>query len=370
MARIDSFLRLVVDQKASDLHLPSGSVPIIRHNGDLIPLPFRVLTSHETGRLVNEVLTPEFQKRLAERNDLDFMYELPGVARFRGNAFMQNGGLAAVFRVIPHEIPSLDKLGISSQLERFTRISNGLVLVTGPTGSGKSTTMAAMVHEINRRDQRHIITLEDPVEFVHSPIKSAITQRQIGRHTNSFADALRAALRESPDVLVVGELRDLESVSLALSAAETGVLVIATLHTNSAVKSIYRIVDIMPDEEQDQMRAVLSVLLRGVISQRLVKRRDGDSRIAAIEILLQDVGISNMIRENKLHQLEAHLQSMNPKQTGMQTLDRCLLGYLTQGLIELEEALTVAASPEQLHKSLREIEASQAGADAGAKQSG
>ena len=272
MARLDSFLRLVVEQQASDLHFSAGTIPTIRHDGDLVALPFRVLSESETRRFLVEVLTPAQRKELEETNDLDFVYELPEVGRFRANYFRQSRGLGGVFRVISPKVPLLEDLELPDAVRRLTHLPSGLVLVTGPTGSGKTTTLAAMVNEINRTSHRHIITIEDPVEFLHQPNKSIITQRQVGVHVATFSSALRSALREAPDVIVVGEMRDPETMALALSAAETGSLVLGTLHTNSAATAIDRIIDAMSDEMQDQVRGVLSVLLRGVIAQHLIKR--------------------------------------------------------------------------------------------------
>jgi len=288
---------------------------------------------------------------LEREKDIDFLYELEGVARFRGSAFVHSQGVGAVLRVIPLNIPTLGELKLPPSVKKLTELSNGLVLVTGPTGSGKTTTLAALVNEINTHSRRHIITIEDPIEYVHKPIQSLVTQREVGRHAESFASALRSALREAPDVIVVGELRDLETVSLALSAAETGVLVFGTLHTSSAAKSIHRIIDIMPEESQDQMRSVISVLLRGVIAQHLCKRRGGEGRIAATEILLHDYAIANMIREDKLHQLDALLQSMNPRTSGMQSLDRCLLDLVMAREVEAEDAMKIANYPGRLQQA-------------------
>jgi twitching motility protein PilT len=352
MARIDSFLRLVVEQRASDLHLPTGSPPIIRHNGDLVPLPFRVLSSWEAERLIGELLTDKQKQTLAQERDLDFVYEIPDVGRFRGSVFVQSHGLAAVFRVIPRRIPSMDELLLPPVVKRLTRLGNGLVLVTGPTGSGKTTTLAAMITEINRSMRRHVITIEDPIEFLHEPASSVITQREVGAHAESFSGALRSALRESPDVVMVGEMRDLETVTLALSAAETGVLVLGTLHTNSASKSIDRIIDIVPEEGQDQIRATLSVILRGVVAQQLVKRRGGEGRLAVLEILLQDIGISHMIRENKLHLVDAHLKSANPEQSGMQSNDHHLFELVRDGLVDPDEGLRTCTDPDLFRSRL------------------
>ncbi len=346
MARLDSFLRLVVDQQASDLHFHAGNVPIIRHDGELIPLPFRTLSPDESARFIHEILDEE-QREVFEREcELDFAYTVEGVGRFRVNVFRQSHGVGAVFRVIPNRVPTIEGLSLPPVLRKLASHQNGLVLVTGPTGSGKTTTLAAMIHEINTTQRRHVITIEDPVEFVHSPIKSVVTQRQVGVHAASFQQAHRSALREAPDVLVVGELRDHETVSLALSAAETGVLVFGTLHANSAAKAVDRILNVCSDEGRDQVRSVLSVLLRGVVAQQLCKRASGEGRVAAIEVLLQTYAVANMIRENKLHQIDGCLRSSDPASTGMQSLDQSLMQHVKQGVITPEEAMRVANNPE------------------------
>ena len=355
MARIDSFLRLVVEQGASDLHLGAGAPPTVRLNGELVPLPFRALSDLEARRLILEILT-EAQRETVERDmDLDVVYDVEEKGRFRGNVFFHKQGIGSVFRVIPRRIPTLEDLGLPAAVRNFTRLANGLVLVTGPTGSGKTTTLAAIIDEINRSYQRHIITIEDPIEFIHEPIRSLVTHREIGSHADTFSGALRAALREAPDVLVVGELRDMESVALALSAAETGVLVFATMHTNSAAKSVHRLIDLVPDSAQDHMRGMISVLLRGVVAQRLCRRRGGEGRIAAVEVLTHDFAVANMIRDDKLHQLDAHLQTATPETSGMQSLDRCLIGYVKARLIDPAEALKTAANPESMAAALAEL---------------
>jgi twitching motility protein PilT len=344
-ARLDSFLRLVLEQNASDLHFCAGAVPTIRHDGDLVKLPFRELGESETRKFLLEILTPEQQKIYEERNDLDFVYNIEGSGRFRANYFMQARGPAAVFRIIPGSKPTIDDLGMPAGVRTLTRMSNGLVLVTGPTGAGKTTTLAAMVQEINANFQKHIITIEDPIEFIHEPIKSAVTQRQVGVHAESFAAALRSALRESPDVLVVGEMRDPETISLALNAAETGVLVFGTLHTNSAASALDRIIDATPEEAREQVRGILSVLLRGVIAQHLLKRASGEGRVAVLELLLQNFAVSNMIREDKIHQIDALLQSAEASGAGMTGLDNCIVNYLRKGLITVDDASRVAKDP-------------------------
>ena len=355
MPRIDSFLRLVAEQGASDLHFHAGNVPIIRHEGELMPLPFRILSEVETGRFLLELLGEEQRAQFEKTREADLVYSIEGVARFRVNIFVQSHGLGAVFRVIPNKVPTLDELNLPLALRRLTQLTNGLVLVTGPTGSGKSTTLAAMVDEINKTSQRHVISIEDPIEFLQKPIKGAITQRQVGKHAESFSSALRSALRESPDVLVVGEMRDLETIQLAISAAETGVLVIGTLHSNSAPKAIDRIIDVIPEESRDQVRSTLSVLLRGVVSQHLAKHATGEGRVAVMEVLLQSYAVSNLIRENKVFQIDGYLDAASCDGSGMQSLDASLFKLVKQGEVTLEEALKLANQPESLKRLAAEL---------------
>jgi twitching motility protein PilT len=300
-------------------------------------------------------MTEEQRAEFEASQDIDFVYDLPGVARYRANVFNQSHGLGAVFRVIRNVVPTMEDLRLPPAVRRLTQLSNGLVLVSGPTGSGKSTTLAAMVDEINKTTQKHVISIEDPIEYLHTPIKSVITQRQVGKHAESFAGALRSALRESPDVLVVGEMRDLETIALAISAAETGVLVIGTLHSNSAGKAIDRIIDVIPEESRDQIRSTLSVLLRGVISQHLARHASGEGRVAVLEILLQSYAVSHLIRENKVFQIEGYLDSASNDGSGMQSLDACLFRYVKEGLISVDEALELANQPDQLKRLAGEI---------------
>ncbi len=355
MARIDTFLRIVAEQQASDLHFHAGNVPVIRHDGDLIDLPFRKLSAQETQRFLDEILSDEQKARLDQERQIDLLYVLPGAGRFRANIFSQRHGLGASFRIIADSPPLVHDLGLPPVVTRLTRLANGLLIVTGPTGSGKTTTLAAMIHEINRTSERHIITVEDPVEFVHEPIKSVITQREVGTHVETFAAGLRSALRETPDVLVVGEMRDRETVQLALSAAETGVLVFGTLHTNSAARAVDRIIDAVPEDSREQARGVLSVLLRAVISQHLVKRASGEGRVAVAEILTQTLGVSTLIREAKSHQLAAYLQSAANDGSGSQSLDHSLFQNVREGIITLEAARLVADYPEQLERMVAEL---------------
>ncbi len=355
MARIDSFLRLVVEQGASDLHFHAGNPPLIRHDGELVPLPFRELTENECRRFLMEMMTEPQRKAFDKEQELDFMYVLPDSGRFRANVFTQSRGMGGVFRIIPKELPTVEQLQLPRAVRKLTSLQNGLVLVSGPTGSGKTTTLAALVHEINRNSERHIITVEDPIEFVHQSVKGVVTQRQVGEHAESFAGALRSALRESPDVMVVGEMRDLETIALAISAAETGVLVFATLHTNSASKAVDRIIDAMPEESRDQARSVLSVLLRGVVCQQLCKKVSGEGRVAALEVLLQSYAVSNMIRENKLHQLDAHLDSASNDGSGAQSLDHCLSKLAREEVISHHEAIGMSRTPDLMRKRLESM---------------
>jgi twitching motility protein PilT len=354
MARIDAFLRLVAEQKASDLHFHSGAPPIIRFDGDLLPLPFRTLSDLETRRFLDEILTTEQKEILQTQGQVDVIYALPQVGRFRGSVFNQVEGWSAVFRVIPGAIPTLDDLGLPPSIEKLSRLQNGLVLVTGPTGSGKSTTLAALVRRINERSARHIITVEDPIEYVHEPVMSRITQRQVGKHVESFGAALRSALRESPDVLVIGEMRDSETIQLALSAAETGVLVFGTLHTNTAARAVDRILDTLAEDVRDHARGVLSVLLRGVVAQRLLRRATGDGRVAAVEVLFGSPAIGHMIREAKTHQIEGTLQSANDLQ-GSIGFDNCLIRLARERLVTSEQAATFARVPDAVRRRLAEM---------------
>ncbi|MBI1946897.1 MAG: PilT/PilU family type 4a pilus ATPase [Deltaproteobacteria bacterium] len=351
-ARIDSFLAIAVEQGASDLHLRAGHVPVVRHEGELIEIPFRTLSDIEAAGLIDEMLTPEQRDAFRRNRDLDVLYDVPSLGRFRVNCFQQHGGPGAVFRIIPRRVPTLDELALPPAISRLARLQNGLVLVTGPTGSGKSTTLAAIVNEINRSLPRHILTIEDPIEYTHVPQRAAITQRQVGRHVGSFAGALRSALRESPDVVVVGEMRDAETMQLALTAAETGILVLGTLHTSSAAKSVSRIVDGMPESNQDEVRALLAMLLRGVVAQELLRKAGSDGRVAVIELLLQTHAVSTMIRDNKAHQLEGFLETQRPSESGMQSRDTALLRMVRDGLVLPEDALSIARRPEQLRLSL------------------
>lgn len=307
----------------------------MRVHGHLQRIKFRELTQADLRALILEILTPPQREHFEAAHDLDFAYEIAGTARFRGNAFFQHRGMGAVFRTIPSKVLSADELQLPDAIRDFTRLNKGLVLVTGPTGSGKSTTLAAMVDLINETRPEHILTVEDPIEFVHQNKQALVNQREVGPHTQSFATALRAALREDPDVILVGEMRDQETISLGLTAAETGHLVFGTLHTNSAHKTVDRIIDTFPADQQEQVRAMLSESLRGVVAQQLLRKKGG-GRVAAHEILVGTPAVGNLIREAKTFQIPSVIQT--GKRDGMVQMDQSILAHLMAGSIEPEEA--------------------------------
>lgn len=344
MAAIDitELLKFGVQSGASDLHLSAGLPPMMRVHGDVKQLNFPPLEHKDVHAMVYDIMNDHQRKFYESELECDFSYEIPNVSRFRVNAFNQSRGAAAVFRTIPTEILTLEQLQCPSIFAEIADKPRGIVLVTGPTGSGKSTTLAAMIDYINKSRQYHILTVEDPIEFVHKSNKSLINQREVGLQTKSFANALRSALREDPDVILVGEMRDLETIRLAMTAAETGHLVFGTLHTSSAAKTIDRIVDVFPAEEKDMVRAMLSESLQAVISQTLLKLKDGSGRIAAHEIMIGTPAIRNLIRENKVAQMYSAIQT--GQQYGMQTLDQCLVGLMRRGLISKEAAMEKAVN--------------------------
>lgn len=338
MAAIDELFKAMVSQGASDLHLTSGAPPFLRLHGKMIPMNYRELSNQDVQGLVFEILTEKQKKQFIEKWELDIAYTVAGTGRFRCNVFMQRKGLGAVFRIIPEKIKSPQDLNLPSGIMELIDCDRGLILVTGPTGSGKSTTLAALIHHINMTQDCHILTVEDPIEFVHPNIKSVVNQREVGTHTKSFANALKAALREDPDIMLVGELRDLETISLALTAAETGHLVFGTLHTNSAPKTIDRIIDVFPEGQQAQIRTMLSESLRGVVAQVLFPKKDGTGRVAAYEILRSTKAISNLIRENKLHQIPSQMQT--GQKFGMVTFEKYVEDLVKKGLIARSDAAT------------------------------
>lgn len=336
MAKIDAFFKYMMENDASDLHLSAGCKPKIRKHGELEEIKYHELTNDILEVLLFEIISDEQREKFLQKKDLDFAYEIPNVARFRANYFYQKRGLGAVFRIIPSKILSVEELSLPETVLKFTRLSRGLVLVTGPTGSGKSTTLAAMIDYININRKEHILTIEDPVEFVHKNKNCLVNQREVLTHTGSFSKALRAALREDPDVILVGEMRDLETIELAITAAETGHLVFGTLHTNSAAKTVDRIIDAFPSDRQAQIRTMLSESLKGVISQQLLKRADKPGRVASVEILYVNSAVANLIREGKTFQIPSVIQT--GKGDGMQLMDQSIMDYLMKKVISPDEA--------------------------------
>ena len=336
MAKIDAFFKLVFDQGASDLHLISGQQPVLRLHGDLERVKYNVLENDELKAMLYEIAPETKIKQFEETGDVDFGYEIPGVARFRANFFQQKYGCAAVFRQIPTKISSAQELGLPPILTRAAMLHKGLILVTGPTGSGKSTTLAGLLDHANKNRKEHIITIEDPIEFVHQSLGCVVNHREVGLHTKSFSAALRGALREDPDIILVGEMRDLETIRLAIEAAETGHLVFATLHTTNAAKTIDRIIEVFPHEEQAQIRNILSTSLKVVVATNLFKRVDRKGRCLVMEIMIGTSAIQNLIRENKTFQIPSAMQV--GKKYGMQTLDDAIMEVLSKKWISPEAA--------------------------------
>ncbi len=339
---ITELLAFGVKNKASDLHLSAGLPPMIRVHGDMRRINLPAMEHKEVHAMVYDIMNDGQRKHYEENKEVDFSFEVPNLARFRVNAFIQNRGAGAVMRTIPSKILTLEDLNAPPIFKDIAENPRGMVLVTGPTGSGKSTTLAAMINHINENDMGHILTVEDPIEFVHESKKCLINQREVGPHTLSFNNALRSALREDPDVILVGEMRDLETIRLAMSAAETGHLVFGTLHTSSAAKTIDRIIDVFPADEKELVRAMLSESLRAVISQTLLKTKDGAGRAAAHEIMICTPAIRNLIREAKVPQMYSAIQTGG--NIGMQTLDQCLTDLVKRGVVSSAEARSKAAN--------------------------
>jgi twitching motility protein PilT len=345
MATLDKLFVEMKTQGASDLHLSVGHPPLLRLKGGLVPMKFKPMTNDLLEKLIFEVMRPDQVETFKAKNDMDFSYSVEGVARFRGNAFRDQRGVGAVFRIIPTEIKTLDEMGYPEGVRKIAQMRKGLVLVTGPTGSGKSTTLASIIHEINLTLEGHIITIEDPIEFVHQSRRCIVTQREVHYHTHNFANALRAACREDPDVILVGEMRDYETIRLALTAAELGVLVFGTLHTNGAAQTIDRIIDVFPEDGQSQARSMLADSLQGVVSQLLLKTADGKGRCAVQEIMMGSQALSSMIREAKSSQITSVIQTGQAE--GMQTFDQALKGFVASGKITKEAAYSVATEKKQ-----------------------
>jgi len=336
VAKIDAFFKLLHDQGASDLHMVSGQPPAMRIHGDMERIKYKILDNDSLRAMLYEIAPEDKVKVFEETGDVDFGYEIPGLARYRANFFMQKYGVAAVFREIPSKILTAEQLGLPSVISKLALLPRGLVLVTGPTGSGKSTTLAAIIDQANRSRKDHIITVEDPIEFVHQSQGCIVNHREVGLHTKTFSAALRGALREDPDIILVGEMRDLETISLAIEAASTGHLVFGTLHTSSAAKTVDRVIEVFPANQQEQVRSTLADGLRAVIAQVLFKRIDKKGRCAAMEIMIATPAVRNLIREGKTFQIPSSIQV--GKRFGMQLLDDAIMELLNKGWISAEEA--------------------------------
>ncbi len=352
MAQIDAFFKLMHEQGASDLHMVAGQQPLLRIRGDIEAIKYKAMENDELKAMLYEICPEEKIKAFEESGDIDFGYEIPGLARYRSNFFQQKYGIGAVFREIPSEIMTCEQLGLPAVVSKLATLPKGMVLVTGPTGSGKSTTLAAVIDQANQLRKDHILTIEDPIEFVHKSQKSIINHREIGTHTKSFAAALRGALREDPDIILVGEMRDLETIALAMEAAMTGHLVFATLHTLNASKTVDRMIEIFPANQQEQVRSTLADALRAVISQTLFKRVDVKGRCAALEILICTAAVRNLIREGKTYQLPSAMQT--GKKFGMQTLDDAILDLLKKGRISADAAYNNSVEKAKFVQFLRQ----------------
>jgi twitching motility protein PilT len=340
MAQIDAFFKLMHEQGASDLHLVAGQQPVLRINGELERVKYKQLENDPLKAMLYEIAPEEKVKVFEETGDVDFAYEIPGLARYRVNFFQQKNGVGGAFREIPSDILTCEQLGLPVVVARLATLPRGLVLVTGPTGSGKSTTLAAIVHEANALRKDHIITIEDPIEFVHQSERAVINHREVGLHTKSFSAALRGALREDPDIIMVGEMRDLETIALALEASSTGHLVLATLHTTSAAKTVDRVIEVFPVSQQDQIRNTLADGVRAVVAQTLFRRTDRPGRVAALEIMIATPAVRNLIREGKTFQIPSMLQT--GKKYGMQSLDDAIMELVKKRIIDPDDAYSKA----------------------------
>jgi twitching motility protein PilT len=351
MADVQEFLKIMNEKGASDLHIAVNSPPLVRVNGDLQPLPYPPLTQTDTKNLCYSLLTEAQKHRFEEDLELDFSFAVRGIARFRGNLFLQKGCVGGAFRAVPYKIQSFQELGLPLVTNELCKQPRGLVLVTGPTGSGKSTSLASMVDKINMERREHVVTVEDPIEFVHESKRCLVNQREVFADTKGFNNALRHVLRQDPDIVLIGEMRDLETIETALVVAETGHLVFSTLHTNSAVQTINRVIDVFPPYQQPQIRSQLSVVLEGVISQQLLPRMDGKGRVLACEVMIPNAAIRNLIREQKIHQVYSQMQVGQAKH-GMQTMSQSLLDLYQRRLISFDEAMGYATEPEELRNML------------------
>jgi len=351
---LQDLLKYMLDKNGSDLHITSGTPPRIRVNGKLLPLDLPLLTPIDTKQMTYSVLADAQKHKFEEENELDFSFGLKGLSRFRGNLFVQRGAVAGVFRTIPFQIKTFQELGLPPIVEELSKKPRGLILVTGPTGSGKSTTLASMINRINEEREDHIITIEDPIEYLHPSKKALVNQREVGADTNSFKKALKHVLRQDPDVVLLGELRDMETIEIALTVAETGHVCFATLHTNSCVQTINRVVDVFPAHQQPQIRAQLSFVLEGVMSQLLIPTADGKGRVMALEVMVPNAAIRNLIREDKVHQIYSQMQVGQAK-FGMQTMNQCLLTLFQRRLISLDEAVGRSSDPDELRQMMSNV---------------
>ena len=347
----------MIDQGASDLHITTGTPPLVRIDGQLVPLRTDALNPVDTKTLCYDVLTEAQKLRFEEDQELDMSFGVKNLARFRANFFMQRGAVAAAFRLVPFKVTPLEEAGLPPVVTTLCEKARGLVLVTGPTGSGKSTTLASMVDRINNTKRAHIMTVEDPIEYLHNHKMCLVNQREVGSDTHSFAKALRYILRQDPDIVLIGELRDLETIEAAIAIAETGHLAFATLHTNGAVQSINRIIDVFPSHQQSQIRAVLSFVLEGVVSQSLIPRASGAGRVLACEVLVPNAAIRNLIREDKIHQIYSQMQIGQTKY-GMQTMNQSLLDLYVRNLITLEDAMGRTSDPFELKTMIANADSS------------
>ena len=347
MAALYDLLKMMVERGGSDLHITTGSSPRLRVDGKLVSIDHPTLSPADTKALCYSVLTDAQKHRFEENNELDLSFAIKGVSRFRANIFMQRGAVAGAFRLIPFEIRTFKDLGLPEMMNEIVKKSSGLVLVTGPTGCGKSTTLAAILDRINSEKSAHIITVEDPIEYLHHHKKCLVNQREVTTDTKSFRDALRYILRQDPDVVLIGEMRDLETIEAALTVSETGHLTLATLHTNSAAQTINRIIDVFPPNQQEQIRAQLSMVLEGILAQQLIPKRSGQGRTLAFELLIPNPAIRNLIREDKVHQIYSMMQTGQSK-FGMQTMNQSLFELYTKGLISYDDAIGRAYLPEEL----------------------
>ena len=360
MVSLHDLLKLLIDKGASDLHISTGSPPRVRIDGKLRPTDNPPLTPAETKAICYSVLTDAQKHKFEEQNELDLSFGLKGLSRFRANIFMQRGAVAAAFRTIPFDIKSFDELGLPDIIKTFPKKPRGLILVTGPTGSGKSTTLATIIDTINRERDEHIITIEDPVEYLHTHRRCLVNQREVNSDTKSFKDALRYVLRQDPDIVLIGEMRDLETMEAALTVSETGHLTFATLHTNTAVQSINRIIDVFPSFQQEQVRVQLSFVLEGIISQQLIPKKSGIGRSLAIEILIPTPAIRNLIREEKIHQLYSNMQAGQAKM-GMQTMNQSLYQLYLKGDLSYETVISKTSIPDELINMINASDTSKKG---------